>query len=117
MKVSLENDLSRFRHMQAAVEKAIELSSQLTREQLERDEVMVLALTRLLEITGEAGSKVTPERQQRFDTLPWAMLIGMRNHLAHGYFNVDIEIVWDTLQYNHRYQVKPVSPSNRTVFL
>ncbi len=100
MKVSPEYDLERFRHMQAAAAKAIDLSRAITRDQLEHDEVLVLALTRLLEIVGEAGSKVTPERQQRFADLPWPMLTGMRNHLAHGYFNVDVDIIWDTLTHN-----------------
>lgn len=100
MKVSPENDLARFRHLREAIEKTLTLSAGLSRTQLAEQELYALALTRLLEIAGKAASKITPERQQRYTDVPWPMLTGMRNHLAHGYFSVDLDIVWDTIRHN-----------------
>ena len=36
------------------------------------------------------------ERKQR----PWQNMRGMRNKMAHGYFDIDLEIVWETVQRN-----------------
>jgi len=100
MKISPQNDLARFRHLRDAIAKTIELTAGFTQVQFQSDELRVLAVTRLLEIAGEAASKITPERQRTYDDVPWGMLIGMRNHLIHGYFSVDEDIIWDTITHN-----------------
>jgi uncharacterized protein with HEPN domain len=100
MNVSRENDLERFRHMLEAVEKAQAFGEGHTRDDLAQDEMRLLAIARLLGILGEAASKITPERRAEYPELPWAEMTGMRNHLIHGYFAVDLDIVWDTLHSN-----------------
>lgn len=30
--------------------------------------------------------------------IPWRQMRGMRNRMAHGYFDVNLEIVWETVQ-------------------
>ena len=55
-----------------------------------------LALTRAIEIVGEAGGRVTGATQERYPDLPWRALAGMRNRLIHAYFDVNRDIVWTT---------------------
>jgi uncharacterized protein with HEPN domain len=54
-----------------------------------------------LVIIGEAAGKLL-EHHAAFLTghpgVPWASMKGMRNRLAHGYFDIDLQIVWDTVQ-------------------
>jgi len=53
----------------------------------------------LIEI-GEAASKISandPEFVSQNPTIPWAQMRGMRNRIAHGYFDIDLEIVWQTV--------------------
>jgi uncharacterized protein with HEPN domain len=56
-----------------------------------------LALVRLLEVIGEAATRVPEEVQQHYRDIPWASIIGLRNRLIHGYDAVDLDIVWAIL--------------------
>jgi uncharacterized protein with HEPN domain len=69
-----------------------------TRTDLEEDELLALGLVRLLEIIGEAATRVTEETRKANATLPWAQVIGMRNRLIHGYDVIDLEILWQTIK-------------------
>ncbi|MBE2184581.1 MAG: DUF86 domain-containing protein [Anaerolineae bacterium] len=100
MRVSKENDVIRLQHMLEAAAKAQMMGEGQTRESLETDEMRLLAIAQLLTIIGEAASKVTIERQQQFTQIPWSQIISMRNRLIHGYFEIDLDIVVDTLDSN-----------------
>lgn len=68
-----------------------------TRDDLETDELRALGLVRLLEIIGEAATRVTVEAKTRNPEIPWAQVIGMRNRLIHGYDVIDLDILWQTV--------------------
>jgi uncharacterized protein with HEPN domain len=53
--------------------------------------------TRLVEIVGEAASKIDPGDRARFPGIPWLAIVGMRHRLVHGYDVVDLQILWDTV--------------------
>ena len=67
-------------------------------EQYRHDLQMVLAVTRALEVVGEAGRHLPVTLRQRYPEVPWSKVIGMRNILIHGYFGVDEEVLWRTVQ-------------------
>ncbi|CAN5901572.1 hypothetical protein BH23ACT11_BH23ACT11_21010 [soil metagenome] len=52
-----------------------------------------LALTRLLEILGEASAKISPGLKTRHPEVPWRDVADTRNLVVHEYFDVDMEIV------------------------
>jgi uncharacterized protein with HEPN domain len=54
------------------------------------------ALTRRIEIVGEAANQLGESFRQQYSDIPWAQIIGMRNRLIHGYFTLDVQIVWHT---------------------
>jgi uncharacterized protein with HEPN domain len=56
-----------------------------------------LALVRLIEIIGEAATRVSKETRAACPIIPWDDVIGMRNKLIHGYDSVDLDILWDTV--------------------
>lgn len=64
------------------------------REDLDADETLALALTRAIEIFGEAASRLSPEGRAAAPQTPWLEIIGMRNRLVHAYFDIDHDIVW-----------------------
>lgn len=66
-------------------------------EDLERNRLLQLALTRLAEVLGEAASRVSKPTRLRYPSLPWQQLVGMRNRLIHGYDVLDLKILWDTV--------------------
>lgn len=58
------------------------------------------AVTRNLEIIGEAVKHLPGEMTLRFPEIPWRAIAGFRDILAHGYFRADDAIIWDSAK-NH----------------
>ena len=56
------------------------------------------AVIRNLEIIGEAVRQVSEETRARDATVPWKQISGMRDRLIHGYFGVDLELVWEAAE-------------------
>lgn len=67
-----------------------------TREGLAGDEITLLAIVKCLENIGEAARQLSDDARDRLGEIPWAKVIGMRNHLVHVYFDIDADVVWDT---------------------
>ncbi len=65
-----------------------------SREDLDRDRVLELALTRLVEIIGEAARRVSSARRSQQAEIPWSEIIGLRNRLTHGYDAINLDILW-----------------------
>lgn len=86
------------RHALEAAQRAISTTREWQRSDLDLEELPTLGLIRLLEVIGEAANAVSPEMQQAHPEVPWRKMAGLRNRLIHGYFNVNLDIVWDTLR-------------------
>jgi uncharacterized protein with HEPN domain len=93
-----ENDPVRIRHMLDAALMIQRHTGGLTQQAFFANDVLTLAIVRLLEIVGEVASKVTDQTRQQYPRVAWQDVADMRNHIAHEYFNVDLRIVWDTVQ-------------------
>lgn len=87
-------DRVRLQHMRLAAGKALRFVAGRSRADLDRDEQLTLALTRLIEIVGEAANAVSEEWRQQHQDIPWRAAVGARNRLIHGYFDVDLDVVW-----------------------
>jgi len=59
------------------------------------DDVLALAVTHLLEILGEAAKGVTDVTRANLPDIPWSEMAATRDRLIHGYFSVDLDIVWE----------------------
>lgn len=58
----------------------------------------IRAVTKSLEIVGEAAKHVPESMREQYPGVPWRDIAGMRDSLAHGYFSVDLVRVWDTVR-------------------
>ncbi len=56
------------------------------------------AVTRALEIIGEAARNISLQFQQDHPEVPWREMVGMRNVVIHAYFGVDETVIWRTVQ-------------------
>jgi len=79
-----------------AAEEAISFAEGKNRESLDRERMLVLSLIKEIEIIGEAAAKVSMEVKDINSQVPWDDITGMRNHLVHGYFDVDLDMLWNT---------------------
>ena len=95
----LDSDRNRLRHMIDAASEAIQHAQNRTRAELDADRSLQHLLVRNLEILGEAASRTSPELRNDHPEIPWRTLISTRNRLIHAYFEIDLDIVWSTVQW------------------
>jgi uncharacterized protein with HEPN domain len=70
----------------------------LTFEQFRNTEIVVDAVTRNLELIGEASKSVPDELRSKYPDVPWRKMTGLRDVVVHGYFWVDVQLLWDIVQ-------------------
>jgi len=62
--------------------------------------MLALALIKDIEIVGEAASRIAENTRAAHPEIPWVDIIGMRNRLIHAYFDINLDLVWDTVTAN-----------------
>lgn len=87
----------RLRHMLDAAQEALSFTKGKTRHDLDHDRMLALSLVRLIEVIGEAAAQVTKDTQSRLSSIQWPTIIAMRHRLIHAYFDIDLDVVWDTV--------------------
>lgn len=87
--------------MHQAVADACSYVEGLTKDEWAADKRTQQAVIMNLVIVGEVASRVLlhfNEFTQRHAAIPWSNMRGMRNRIAHGYFDIDLDVVWETVQ-------------------
>jgi uncharacterized protein with HEPN domain len=67
------------------------------RSDLDSDTMLTFALVRAVEIIGEAATRLPTTVRDAHPHIPWGQLMGMRNRLVHGYYDVDLDVLWGTV--------------------
>lgn len=98
--MSKRDDRVSLEDMRAHAREAITMLNAKDQNYLLQNRMMQLALTRLIEIIGEAANRVSAKTQERYSHVPWSEIIGMRNRMTHGYDNLDLEILFDTVAHD-----------------
>ena len=91
------DDRVRVLHMIDAGEAALQFVASRSRADLDNDRMLLFALVRAVEVMGEAAGKISDNTRSAHKDLPWTAIVGMRNRLIHGYFDIDTDIVWKTV--------------------
>ncbi len=96
--MSRADDATRLRHMLDHAREAVAMAHGRTRVDLDADRQFNLAMTRLMEIIGEAATRVSEETRKQHSHIPWPQVVAFRNRLIHGYDRVDFDILWQIVQ-------------------
>ncbi|NII10995.1 DUF86 domain-containing protein [Oleiagrimonas sp. C23AA] len=88
-------------HMRQAAADACGFVDGLSKDDFLADKRTQQAVVMSLIIMGEAATKVMDgyaEFTQAHLEVPWRSMRGMRNRIAHGYFDINLDVVWETVQ-------------------
>ncbi|MEJ7136926.1 DUF86 domain-containing protein [Amphibiibacter pelophylacis] len=90
-------------HMHQAASDACAFVEGLVREDFLEDKRTQQAVIMSLLILGESVTRIMddhPGFAAAHATVPWSSMRGMRNRIAHGYFDINLDVVWDTVEIN-----------------
>jgi len=88
-------------HMRQAAIEACEFVDGLSKQDFLADKRTQKAVVMSLVIIGEVAAKVmdaAPAFVEAHPEVPWRSMRGMRNRITHGYFDINLDLVWDTAQ-------------------
>lgn len=91
------NDNDRLVHMLDAAKDAVAFITGFSYDDFAKNRMMQNAVIRSIEVIGEAGAHISAEYRTAHPEIPWRDIIGMRNHLIHAYFDIDIPLTWKTV--------------------
>jgi uncharacterized protein with HEPN domain len=93
-----EDDAIRLRHMLDAAREAVGFAQGRDRADLDANRMLVLSLVKAVEIMGEAAYQISDITRDQLQDIPWDDIIGMRHRLVHAYFDINLDILWRTVQ-------------------
>jgi uncharacterized protein with HEPN domain len=85
-------------HMLETARKAAGKAKDIDFERFAADENLHLACVHLVQMIGQAASRVSGETRAQHPAVPWRQIIGMRHRVVHDYLDVDLEIVWQVVR-------------------
>jgi uncharacterized protein with HEPN domain len=80
------------------IEKIQKYTQRINFRQFVKNDEKIDAVIRNFEIIGEAAKHIPKKIQQKYSHLPWSEMVSMRNVIVHGYFGLDLNIIWKTIK-------------------
>lgn len=85
-------------HILDSISKIEDFMKNINEKEFKTNELVQSAVIRQIEIVGEATKQISDNTRKKYTNIPWKDIAGMRDKLIHGYFGVDIDAVWNTIQ-------------------
>ena len=87
-------------HMRDYAAEAVEFAGGRSREDLDTDRLFMLATCRLLQMLGEAASRLPAEYRDATPEVPWPQMIGLRHRLVHAYDVINLDMIWAIVKHD-----------------
>lgn len=84
--------------MLEAAQEALEFTQGNTRKDLESNRMLARALVQCLRLVGEAARQVSVETRHEHPAIPWQDIVGMHNIFVHADFDINYDLVWQTVK-------------------
>lgn len=81
-----------------AIKRIEKYTKDLAVEKFKKDDLIIDGVVRNLEIIGEAVKNIPANVKDKYSEIEWKKIAGLRDILAHEYFGVDLEILWDIVE-------------------
>lgn len=98
--LSTKKDEAYLKHILDAIADIQRFVEDLTEEEFIENKEKQYAVQRALEIIGEATKNVSKETKAKHSSINWRDIAGTRDKLIHGYFGVNLSLIWETIQIN-----------------
>jgi uncharacterized protein with HEPN domain len=92
------DEIMYLRDIAQSCRKILTFTTDLTQAELLQDEKTYDAVIRNLEIIGEAAKHISSESRKQLPDIEWRKASGLRDMLAHAYFGIDKDILWDVIK-------------------
>jgi uncharacterized protein with HEPN domain len=93
-------DSARINHILDAIVEIETYVSGISFEDFRTNSMMIYACIKQLEIIGEATNHLSESITTKYQNVEWKQIVGLRNVLVHEYFGVEVNVVWDVIQYD-----------------
>ena len=103
-------DLIRLRHMLDAAQEAITFVHGRSRDDLDINRQLTLSLVKEIEIIGEAAHQLSEATKAEIPNIPWVDIVAMRHRLVHAYFEINLDILWQTVQQDLPFLISILEP-------
>lgn len=94
-----KNDTAHLRLLLDSIAKIKDYTRGMKRADFVTDGKTQSAVIMQLQVIGELAKKVPESIRQSID-IPWKQMAGLRDLVSHDYFNLDVEIIWNTVETN-----------------
>ncbi len=94
----IKNDKVYLDHILESISKIENYTKEISRIDFNNNAMIQDAVIRNIEIIEEATKKISKTLKQSYNEIPWTEMAGMRDKLIHDYLDVDIEVVWKTIE-------------------
>jgi uncharacterized protein with HEPN domain len=96
----MKNDQVYLDHILEAIGKIEGFVQGITKSDFDQNVMIQDAIIRNIEIIGEATKKISKQFTQSYPDIPWQDMAGMRDKLIHDYLDVDLDVVWKTVEFD-----------------